>query len=101
MPRAAGPGATFEATVRVGGFAKTVRTSAGRFAPQWSFPLRSLLAAVLGGLLLGYGAAIASGCNIGAFFSGVASGSLHGWLWIAAALLGNALGVRLRPLFGL
>ncbi|MBC3884112.1 YeeE/YedE thiosulfate transporter family protein [Undibacterium griseum] len=28
-------------------------------------------------------------CNVGAFFSGVASTSLHGWLWIAAALPGN------------
>jgi hypothetical protein len=64
-------------------------------------PARSLLAAVLGGLLMGYGARLAFGCNIGAFFSGVASFSLHGWLWIACALPGTWLGVRLRPLFGL
>jgi hypothetical protein len=74
---------------------------AGRFAPTWRIPARSVLAAVLGGLLLGYGARIAFGCNIGAFFSGVASGSVHGWLWIACALAGNAAGVLLRPLFGL
>jgi hypothetical protein len=47
------------------------------------------------------GARIAFGCNIGAFFSGVASTSLHGWLWIAAALPGTWLGARLRPAFGL
>ncbi len=35
---------------------------------------------------------IAYGCNIGAFVSGVASGSVHGWLWIAAALPGTWLG---------
>ncbi|MEO6352319.1 MAG: YeeE/YedE thiosulfate transporter family protein, partial [Burkholderiaceae bacterium] len=74
-------------------------TLAGRFAPQLHIPLRSLVAAILGGLLMGYGARIAFGCNIGAFFSGVASTSLHGWLWIAAALPGNWIGVRLRPLF--
>jgi hypothetical protein len=50
---------------------------------------------------MGYGARIAYGCNIGAFFSGVASTSLHGWAWIIAALGGNAMGVRLRPWFGL
>jgi uncharacterized membrane protein YedE/YeeE len=72
---------------------------AGRFAPQWRIPARSLLAAVLGGVLLGYGARIAYGCNIGAFFSGVASASLHGWLWFVAAYAGNALGARLRPRF--
>ena len=74
---------------------------AGRFAPSWRIPLRSGLAAILGGLLMGYGARLAFGCNIGAFFSGVASFSLHGWLWIVCALLGTWLGVRLRPLFGL
>lgn len=52
-------------------------------------------------LLPGYGARFAWGCNIGAFFSGVASGSLHGWLWIAAALAGNQAGIRLRPWFSL
>ncbi|MDP3844555.1 MAG: YeeE/YedE family protein [Oxalobacteraceae bacterium] len=72
---------------------------AGRFAPRLQIPLRSLIAALLGGLLMGYGARIAFGCNVGAFFSGVASTSLHGWLWIAAALPGNWIGVRLRPLF--
>jgi uncharacterized membrane protein YedE/YeeE len=64
-------------------------------------PLLSLVAAVVGGLLLGYGARLAYGCNIGAFFSGVASSSLHGWVWIAAAVLGNVIGVRLRPLLRL
>ena len=64
-------------------------------------PARSLLAAALGGLLMGWGARIGFGCNIGAFVGGVASGSLHGWIWFAAALGGCAVGIRLRPLFGL
>lgn len=74
---------------------------AGRYAPVWRLPLRSLCAAVVGGLLLGYGARLAYGCNIGAYFSGIVSGSLHGWLWMVAAFFGNVLGTRLRPLFGL
>jgi hypothetical protein len=74
---------------------------AGRFAPTWRIGLRPLAAAVIGGLMLGYGARMAFGCNISAFFSGVASGSLHGWVWIAAALPGTWIGIRLRPLFGL
>ncbi|RIX97559.1 YeeE/YedE family protein [Aureimonas flava] len=72
---------------------------AGRFAPNLRIPARSLAAAVIGGLFLGYGARIAYGCNIGAYFSGIASGSLHGWLWLVAAFAGNAVGVRLRPFF--
>ena len=74
---------------------------AGRFSPIWKLPLRSVAAAVVGGLLLGYGARIAYGCNIGAYFSGIASGSLHGWLWFVAAFAGNIAGTGLRPLFGL
>src|SRR5437764_4228872 len=64
-------------------------------------PARSLIAAAFGGLLMGWGARIGLGCNIGAFVGGVASGSLHGWIWFAAALGGCAIGIRLRPLFGL
>jgi uncharacterized membrane protein YedE/YeeE len=74
---------------------------AGRYAPVWRLPLRSLIAAVVGGLLLGYGARLAYGCNIGAYFSGIVSGSLHGWLWLVAAFFGNIIGTRLRPMFGL
>jgi uncharacterized membrane protein YedE/YeeE len=79
----------------------TAAALAGRFAPRAKVPLASLAAAILGGLLMGYGARLAFGCNIGAFFSGVASFSLHGWLWMVCALAGTAVGVRLRPLFGL
>jgi len=74
---------------------------AGRLSPVWKVPARSLAAAVVGGLMLGYGARIAYGCNIGAYFSGISSSSLHGWLWLVAAFAGNAFGTRLRPFFGL
>ena len=37
------------------------------------------------GLALGYASRLAFGCNVGAFFSGIATGSLHGWVWFAAA----------------
>ena len=51
---------------------------AGRFVLLQRLPPRQAAASVFGGLLLGYGARLAYGCNIGAFFSGVAAGSLHG-----------------------
>ena len=57
--------------------------------------------AVLGGILMGYGARIAFGCNIGAYFGGIASFSLHGWLWGLLAIAGTFAGLALRPLFGL
>lgn len=73
---------------------------AGRFAPTFRLPPRAMAATLFGGVAMGYGARIAFGCNIGAFFSGVASTSLHGWLWIVAALPGMWLGVRLRDTLG-
>ena len=72
---------------------------AGKFAPNFNIPKRSLIAAILGGLLLGYGARLAYGCNIGAYFSGIASGSVHGWLWLVSAFIGNSIGVKFRPVF--
>jgi uncharacterized protein len=74
---------------------------AGKFKPVWRISTRHLMASVIGGFLLGYGARLAYGCNIGAFFSGVASGSVHGWLWIVFALLGNWAALHLRPYFDL
>ncbi|MCX7933150.1 MAG: YeeE/YedE family protein [Rhodovarius sp.] len=74
---------------------------AGRLAP-WRLPRPGeVLASLIGGLLLGVGAVLASGCNISAYVGGIASGSLHGWVWILPALAGNWVGARLRPLFRL
>jgi uncharacterized protein len=74
---------------------------AGKFRPSLAIPFRSLLAAMIGGVLLGIGARLGTGCNIGAFFSGTVSGSLHGWVWLVFAFAGNWIGVRLRPMFKL
>ena len=74
---------------------------AGKVSSKINISLRSLLAAIIGGILMGYGARLAFGCSIGAFFSGIASGSLHGWLWFGFAFLGTFFGVKLRPSFGL
>ncbi|MGP9791418.1 YeeE/YedE thiosulfate transporter family protein [Roseinatronobacter sp. NSM] len=52
---------------------------------------------LLAGVVLGYSARLAFGCNVGAFFSGISTGSLHGWVWMVAAFAGSLLGIRLRP----
>lgn len=74
---------------------------AGNFR-KWKLPsLKIAVAAVIGGLFMGYGARIAFGCNIGSYFSGIVSFSLHGWVWAIMALLGTWVGIRCRPFFGL
>jgi len=59
-----------------------------------------LFAAAIGGILMGIGARLGFGCNIGAFLAGTASGSVHGWIWFAMAMAGSLLGIRLRAVFG-
>lgn len=73
----------------------------GRFLFRAGGDGRAWLGAMLGGFLMGYGARLSDGCNIGAYFSALASGSLSGWVWVAAAFLGSAIGLRLRPMFRL
>lgn len=80
--------------------AMTAAAAAGTYAIR-KVRGRVALASVIGGLMMGYGARLAYGCNIGAFFSGIASFSLHGWVWIGMALLGTTVGLPLRRLFGM
>ena len=75
--------------------------SAGAWKIHSQIPWRTALAAVLGGILMGVGARLAGGCNIGAYLAGISVGSLHGWLWGVFALGGTWIGLKLRPLFGL
>lgn len=69
--------------------------------PVAALPLRAWLAVMIAGLALGYSSRLAFGCNVGAFFSGISTGSLHGWVWMVAAFAGSFWGIRLRPLLGL
>ena len=78
-----------------------VAISLKRYTLSWKISWRETVGAVIGGLMLGYGSTIAFGCNIGAFFGGVVSGSLHGWIWFLAAFIGTWVGIKLRPWFNL
>lgn len=70
----------------------------GRPDPQVADMLAGSWAVVMvTGLVLGYSSRIALGCNVGAFFSGISTGSLHGWAWFLAAFAGSAAGARMRP----
>ncbi|ADU32483.1 YeeE/YedE family protein [Evansella cellulosilytica] len=64
-------------------------------------PFKIIMASLIGGLLMGYGARLAYGCNIGAYFGGIASFSVHGWVWMIFAMIGTYIALFIRPLFGL
>ena len=84
-----------------GAFGVAAWRSGGLSQPLPSYPARAWIATVIAGLLLGYSSRLAFGCSVGAFFSGIATGSLHGWVWFAAAFAGAFVGIRIRRASGL
>ena len=69
---------------------------ANRYAPVWRLNRNEVLTAVCGGLLMGFGARLSGGCNIGAYLGGVASGSLHAWVWAIFAFGGSSIVAYMR-----
>jgi len=51
--------------------------------------------AAAGGLLMGVGARLAPGCNVGGVIGGIASSSLQGWVEGAFMVAGALLGIKL------
>lgn len=76
---------------------------AALLASQFKFKkiksIKQVVAAVLGGLLMGYGARLAGGCNIGALYSGISSLSLSGWVFALFLLVGAFIGSKLLAKF--
>jgi uncharacterized membrane protein YedE/YeeE len=66
--------------------------AAGEFRWRVARP-RALALALPGGVLLGFGAFVASGCTVGALLSGVTAFSLHGWLFGGGLAVGAFAGV--------
>lgn len=56
---------------------------------------RRLVQAFVGGTIAGFGARMAMGCNLAAFFTGVPQFSLHSWLFILASVTGSYMGTRI------
>jgi hypothetical protein len=48
-----------------------------------------------GGVLMGYGAGLALGCTVGAFFSAIPSLALNGWVFAGALTVGAYAGVKI------
>ncbi|KJQ39965.1 selenium metabolism membrane protein YedE/FdhT [Enterobacter bugandensis] len=60
-----------------------------------------IMQAVVGGMIAGFGARLAMGCNLAAFFTGIPQFSLHAWFFAVATAIGSYFGAKftLLPLF--
>ena len=54
---------------------------------------------IFGGFLMGLGARMAYGCNIGSMVSGITSCSIHGFVWMISAIAGSAIVIYTTILF--
>lgn len=68
---------------------------AGRFVFNFKFSTKDALLFAVGGFFMGFGARMASGCNIGALFSSIINLSLSGWVFLVALTLGGMAGLKM------
>ncbi|WP_027796739.1 selenium metabolism membrane protein YedE/FdhT [Paraburkholderia acidipaludis] len=59
---------------------------------------RRIVQALVGGAIAGFGARLAMGCNLAAFFTGIPQFSLHAWLFALSTIVGSYFGTRVALL---
>ncbi|WOV84468.1 selenium metabolism membrane protein YedE/FdhT [Sporosarcina jeotgali] len=59
---------------------------------------RRYVQGLAGGIIAGFGARLALGCNLAAFFTGVPQFSFHSWIFIVATGLGTYFGAKLTKM---
>lgn len=57
-----------------------------------------IVQAVIGGFIAGWGARLAMGCNLAAFFTGIPQFSLHAWFFLVASAVGTWIGAKVTML---
>ncbi|GGB46509.1 selenium metabolism membrane protein YedE/FdhT [Virgibacillus dakarensis] len=56
---------------------------------------RRLVQGLIGGVIAGFGARLALGCNLAAFFTGMPQFSFHSWIFIVATAIGTYFGTKI------
>ena len=98
----------FGVNPQTGGMAKTFETAAagilnhsslavlfsGCFAIDFKFSTKDAIYYAIGGILMGIGAKLAKGCNVGAFYSAIVSFSLSGWIFMITLILGSLFALK-------
>ena len=72
---------------------------AGKWKLYVNFKAKDTVFYALAGILMGYGAKLAGGCNVGALFSGIANMSLSGWVFLVMLVIGGLIGIQIVKKF--
>ena len=59
---------------------------------------RRYVQGLVGGIIAGFGARLALGCNLAAFFTGVPQFSIHSWIFIVATGIGTFFGAKVTKM---
>ena len=59
---------------------------------------RRYIQGLAGGIIAGFGARLALGCNLAAFFTGVPQFSIHSWIFIVATGVGTYFGAKITKM---
>src|SRR5690606_42151572 len=62
---------------------------------RWPTSKRRLARGLVGGIIAGFGARLAMGCNLAAFFTGISMFSLHAWAFMLATVGGAWVGAKI------
>lgn len=71
---------------------------AGNVSLRWPTSKRRLLQGLVGGVIAGFGARLAMGCNLAAFFTGIPMFSVHAWAFMFSTVIGAWFGVKISLL---
>jgi len=71
-----------------------------RYRLRWPRRAKDVLAALVGGALMGWGIQLARGCSIGGGFSALPSLSASGWIFFPCLFLGAWIGARVMRRLG-
>lgn len=68
---------------------------AGKFKFDFDFRKKDVVIYACGGVLMGLGARIAAGCNLGALFAAIGNFSIAGWAFLIAITIGGIAGLKI------
>ena len=67
---------------------------AGRFSFKFKMTAKDAMYYAVGGLMMGFGARFAKGCNAGALYSSMSTFSISGWIFLIAMCIGGMVSLK-------